>query len=137
MRDPKSVRRGYALRLKFAIQKRAIQLLNQFDQLLWILLAASCLGKYPPILNLGLHGVTSVALQLFNLLKCTHFAKRGIVCSFKELPILVAAADRVRNASPETKFRHTLPSQKMYPRHERPTVKIAERKELRRVAILI
>ena len=42
-------------RLNLFMQKHTIQLFYELNQLLWILLAAGCLGKYSPISNLGFH----------------------------------------------------------------------------------
>jgi len=37
------------------MQKHTIQLFYKLNEPLWILLAAGCFGKYPPISSLGFH----------------------------------------------------------------------------------
>src|SRR5262252_5338205 len=57
----KLIRGQMPLDADFAIEKRSVQLLHELYQLLWILFAACCFGKYPPISNLGFHWFASVA----------------------------------------------------------------------------
>ena len=58
----------------FAIEKRSVQLLHELYQLLWILFAACCFGKYTPISHLGFHWFTSVALH-YSAYYCMYHAK--------------------------------------------------------------
>ena len=84
----------------FAIKKRSVQLLHELYQLLWILFAACCFGKYTPISNLGFHWFTSVALRSA-FTSCMCHAKNGspfVLCGLHQAHLGKATFNRVINS---------------------------------------